>query len=175
MSEVVRANRETIKDLSKAISKDDVSWHFGHDVNLQTIYSPLKSVLSHDVLNQEAFFDGTANWDHDLEVLELHVIPDLSQSLTFKNKGRHVSWVIVATSTTPTDHWIRLFWFVSATTDEVSVFITLEVRETDDDVLRIESGSDESDTFGELINIELLFVFVADSDFVDLLLSFFVS
>ncbi len=74
---------------------------------------------------------------------------------------------MISRSTTPTEHWIFLFWFVFRPAEQGSVLVGFEIREPHNHIIWPKSGPDLTNTFSQFVDIKSNFVFISQSKGVD--------
>ena len=88
LGEVVGADREAIEQFGELVDQDDVVRDLAHHVNLKAVLAALKAVSRHDVEHFLGLVDASAEWNHQLQVLQPHDVPHPAHGLAFEREAR---------------------------------------------------------------------------------------
>lgn len=125
-------------------------------MNLESILSLFQTILGKDLEDALCFISCTAERNHELHVIESHIISNMAKCTTFELKGVLEIGVQIARRSTNSNHWIFLLRFKAFTTNETTVFVGLKVAEADNDWAGIEGCRDAANSLGELSNEKVL-------------------
>ena len=97
---------------------------------------------------------GTHERHHDLHVGQAHVFTHATHGFAFHGKGFAEVFADVARCATEAQHRVLFLGLVAAATNELAVFVRLEVRHAHDHGLGIERRCDGGNAFGHFVHIE---------------------
>ena len=130
LGEVVGSDAEAVEERGELGGEQDVAGEFAHHVHFQGIVASDKAVEGHLLLNLASFFRCAAEGDHYLQVGEAHGLAHPSHCAAFKTEGRLVTGMVIPACTAEPEHRVFFKGFVGAATDEVGVFVGLEVAQS---------------------------------------------
>ena len=113
-------------------------------------------MFSHDFVNATSFKDRTHERNHQFHVRQAHFVTHKLHGTAFHSEALCELVGNVAASATEAQHRIFFIWFVLSATDQLTVFVALEVRKTHDHFLRIESSGNRCHAFSNLTFVEFL-------------------
>lgn len=96
LGEVVAADAEAVEDVGELVGDDDVAGDFGHDVDLEVVFSLFEALFVHDFDDLASFVWGAAEGDHGFDVSEAHFVTAFFEGFAFEFEGRLEFGVVIA-------------------------------------------------------------------------------
>jgi Transposase domain (DUF772) len=128
LRQIVRADREPVKQLGEGVDFDDVVRDLAHDVDLEPLGAALDPVLRHRLDDRFAFCDAAAERDHDAKVGQPHFVAHPRQCGAFERKSGGIGRVGIARRSAEPEHRVVLLGLEPGAAEEARIFVGLEVR-----------------------------------------------
>src|SRR5690606_36305591 len=109
---------------------------------------------------------------HDLDVGQAHLVAHALHCAALELEAVAEGFADVTGGAAEAQHRVFFLGLVQATTDQVGIFVGLEVRQANDDFLRPEGSSQGAHTLDQLVDIEADRVSVAGDALLDAVLDF---
>lgn len=149
--EIVGADGVAIHEFIEFICQNDVGRDLCHEEELE-VRTSFQTFFLHDGGDLARFIDGSAEWDHAVQVLQSEFFTDLLDCLEFETESVGVGRVVVTGSTSPAEQVSRFYRFILVAALEVSVFAGLEVGETENDRTWSQRAADLGNAFSEHVD-----------------------
>ena len=151
MGEIVGANREAVEALREGLRLDHIAGQFHHHVYLQSVLAPHQAMAGHLLQNFVALCGGAAEGHHRDPIGKAHLFAYPPQGLAFQAKCIAKFRGVVAAGASPAQHWVLLLGFKIGATEQLGVFVALEIGEPQNHRLREKSRGDTAHPQGQTI------------------------
>ena len=132
------------------IGQQGVGRNFAHHVKAKTVFATLQTVAFHNSNRLTGFFNGANERHHQFHIRQAHFVTHELHGVAFHAEAFGKGIGDVARSTAEAQHGIFFFRFIAIATDQLTVFVALEVTHTHDDLVGPECGSNRCNTFSDL-------------------------
>ncbi len=151
---VIRTDRHAVEILQVLVGEQGIGGKFGHHDDLQIILTAFESVARHQVDDVTGLLHRAHKRDHDLYVLQAHVVSDFADCRTFHLEAWPETVGDIACGAAETQHRVLFVRLVFVAPDQVGVFIGLEVRHAHDNRFGCKRCGDRRYAFGQPVNEE---------------------
>ena len=152
LGQVVGADREAVEALGELVDQDDVVGDLAHHVDLEPVLAALEPVLGHRREHPVGLVEAAAERDHDLDVLEAHLLAHPAHRRALQREGLAIGRVGVARGAAEADHRVLLARLEGLAAEQAAYSLVLKSDRRTMTVSRPEGGGDGADALGEPVD-----------------------